>query len=51
VYGRGGGEELRELEGSETAISVYYVRTKSIFNKNRHRNKNERTCLKKSILK
>lgn len=30
---RGGGKALKELEGEEDIIKVYFVRKKSIFNK------------------
>ena len=33
--GRGGGEELGGVEGGEIIIKIYYIRTKSIFSKNK----------------
>lgn len=31
--GKGGGEELREVEGEETIVRIYFVTKTSIFNK------------------
>lgn len=37
--GRGGGEELVEIDGKETILRLYYMRNKSVFNKRGNKNK------------
>lgn len=49
--GRGGGEELGEVEGGEATIRTYYLRKKkSIFNKREININNVKRYLKSSLL-
>lgn len=48
--GRGGGEELGEVEGGEAIIRTYYMRKKSIFNKREININNVKRYPKSSLL-